>query len=178
MRGCVVGGGVVVVGPGSRGTLRLSVGVVGVSVVGVSVVVVSVVMVVGGSAGPWVESLGLLGRHVDGGLLNRMGLHCHQLIGPFAAGPADRLRQNMHNAGLTFQNTGESPIMLYVTATDKSVLRDLRVILSPTKQCRLHLNWREKIGSYNSLNCYPVKQSSEILPFKILSHTGTEHLKS
>lgn len=98
LRGGAIGGRVVKAWPRPSRQALLSVGVVGmvVSMVMVPVVMVTVVMVVGGAvaAGQGVKSLGLVGRHVEGGLLDRVSLHCH-LLGPVATGPARRGRERL-----------------------------------------------------------------------------------
>ena len=86
--GGAVGGRVVKAWPRPSWQALLSMGVV-VSVVMVAMVMVAMVMGVGGavSTGQGVEGLGLLGRHVEGGLLDGVGLHRH-LLGPVTAVPA------------------------------------------------------------------------------------------
>lgn len=95
--GGTVDRGVVEAGPGPRRQALLSMGVVG--------VMVSVVMVLVGrgavAGGQGVDGLGRLGRHVKGGFLDGVGLHCHCLR-PFATSPAnwgrERLLRLTHNS--------------------------------------------------------------------------------
>lgn len=99
LRGGAVGGGAVEAGPGPCWQALLSMRVM------VSMVMVSVVMVVVGggdvAGGQRVDGFGRLGRHVEGGLLDGMGLHRHSLH-PFATSPAhggrERLPRLTHNS--------------------------------------------------------------------------------